>query len=90
MDSPGYSAQYCSYTMMDNTSKKIVSLETMDKRHVERKSSNMEKACFIKTVQALTEKEISISEIVTDSHMQISALMSECIIVICWFLNKMN
>ena len=32
MDSPGHTAQYCSYTFMEMEIKKILSLITMDKR----------------------------------------------------------
>lgn len=42
MDSPGYCAQYCSYTVMENETKKIISITTLDKRETDRKSGNME------------------------------------------------
>lgn len=77
MDSPGHCAQYCSYTMMENNTKKIVTLETMDKRKTALKSSAMEKECLIKAIESLTTKEVDIGEIVTDAHMQITALMSK-------------
>lgn len=77
MDSPGHCAQYCSYTVMENSTKKIVSLETMDKRQTGGKSSNLEKACLVKTIATLSRKEVDIAEIVTDAHMQISAHMSK-------------
>ena len=32
MDSPGFSAQYCTYTTMDNDSKEIISIVNIDKR----------------------------------------------------------
>ena len=80
MDSSGHCAQYCSYTMMDNTTKQIVSLVTMDKTHIAGKSANLEKACFIKSMTALTQKRVRISEVVTDSHVQITALMSKFIL----------
>ena len=77
MDSPGHCAQYCSYTMMENTTKEIVSIITMDKRHTAGKSTNLEKACFTKSMTVLTQKRVGVSEVVTDSHMQITALMSK-------------
>ena len=70
MDSPGHCAQYCSYTMMENSTKEIVSLVTLDKRHTAGKSSNLEKACFTKSLTSLTQKRVEISEVVTYSHMQ--------------------
>lgn len=46
MDSPGHCAQYCTYTVMDNKTKKIISVKTLDKRETEKKSVNLEKAGF--------------------------------------------
>ncbi|XP_070532827.1 uncharacterized protein [Ptychodera flava] len=75
MDSPGFCAQYCSYTMMENESKDILSLVTMDKRQTDRKSTNLEKACFQVSLSQLQDKEVEITEVVTDCHLQIGALM---------------
>lgn len=77
MDSPGHCAQYCSYTMMDNASKKIVSIITLDKRQAAGKSGNLEKAGFLQTMNLLSEREVTIAEVVTDAHMQISSVMSK-------------
>ena len=77
MDSPGHCAQYCSYTMMENTTKKIVTLETMDKRQTGGKSCSLKKECFIKAMANLNEKQMDVGEIVSDAHMQITALMSK-------------
>ena len=77
MDSPGHCAQYCSYTMMEDVTKKIITLETMDKRQAGGKSTNLEKACFSKAIATITQKQLSIGEIVTDQHVQIAALMSK-------------
>lgn len=76
MDSPGHSAQYCSYTMMHNDSKRIVSLITLDKRQTQGKSSNLEKLGFQKSMEELAQKGCSVTEVVTDAHMQISSIMS--------------
>lgn len=63
--------------MMDNESKKILSLITMDKRQTEKKSSNMEKACLVRAMEELAENGVVVSEVVTDAHLQIGAVMSE-------------
>ncbi|XP_062581910.1 uncharacterized protein LOC134243692 [Saccostrea cucullata] len=73
-DSPGHSAQYCTYTMMDNSTKKIVSIITMDKRETGKKSPNMEKACFVKAMDEIQDN-LNVEEVVTDAHLQIGALM---------------
>lgn len=65
MDSPGFSAQYCSYTAMDNSSKKILTVRTMDKRETQ---LNMKE---------LKDKQVKVTEVVTDAHISIGALMSK-------------
>ena len=77
MDSPGHCAQYCTYPMMENESKKIISIITMDKREADRKSGNLEKLGFLKSMTSLGEKEVAVGEVITDAHMQITAIMSE-------------
>ena len=76
MDSPGHCAQYCSYTMMDDNTKQIVSLLTLDKRQTDRKSCNLEKLGFQNTITDLRRNGCAIAEVVTDAHMQISSIMS--------------
>lgn len=63
---------------MENESKDIISVVTVDKRQTNRNSVIMEKHAFIQTFDSLLE-DLNISEIVTDAHMQISALMGEYI-----------
>ena len=72
----GHSAQYCTYTAMENDSMNIISVVTVDKRQTDRNSAVMEKHAFIKTFDRLVA-ELSIKEIVTDAHTQISSLMGE-------------
>ncbi|KAK7915791.1 hypothetical protein WMY93_011552 [Mugilogobius chulae] len=73
MDSPGFSAQYCTYTVMDNHTKKIIQVANTDKRETQGNSTIMEKAAFIQCVDRLRD-EITLSEMCTDAHAQISAL----------------
>nr|XP_034316793.1 uncharacterized protein LOC105324442 isoform X2 [Crassostrea gigas] len=75
MDSPGHCAQYCSYTFMEYTSKKILCITTMDKRSTDRKSTNLEKACFLRGMQFFKDKGIKVVEVVTDAHVQIASVM---------------
>lgn len=77
MDSPGHCAQYCTYTFMEMDTKKIVCIVTMDKRMTDKKSTNLEKACFLKGLLFLLGKGLKIAEIVTDAHVQVEALMSK-------------
>lgn len=75
INSPGHSAQYCNYTFMENSTHKILHIFVMDKRMTGGKSAVQEKACFQKGMQFLLAKGLTISEVVTDAHVQVEALM---------------
>lgn len=77
MDSPGHCAQFCTYTFMEYETKKILCIVTMDKRMTEKNSSLLEKACFLKGLRELLNKNLRIVEVVTDAHPQIESLMSK-------------
>ncbi|KAK7156999.1 hypothetical protein R3I94_006910 [Phoxinus phoxinus] len=76
MDSPGHCAQYCTYTTIEQDSRDIVHIVSVDKRETNRNSVIMEKECFVRTMDALLT-EIKIKEVVTDAHSQITALLSK-------------
>ncbi|KAJ0060515.1 hypothetical protein NL108_014994 [Boleophthalmus pectinirostris] len=73
MDSPGFCAQYCTYTMMDNDTKKIVYMHSSDKRETQRNSVTVEKHCFLKCMDEIM-KDLTVKEVCTDAHSQISSL----------------
>lgn len=76
MDSPGHCAQFCTYTVMENESRDIISVVTVDKRQTQRNSVIMEKKAFVDTMtQLLTE--LKVAEVCTDAHVQISTLMGK-------------
>ncbi|XP_078671186.1 uncharacterized protein LOC144911212 [Branchiostoma floridae x Branchiostoma belcheri] len=77
MDSPGYCAQYCTYTAIDNQTKSIVAVEVIDKRETNRKSTTMEKEGFKRTMDKLLGVGVPVTEVCTDAHPQISALMNQ-------------
>ncbi|XP_059424614.1 uncharacterized protein LOC132158984 [Carassius carassius] len=76
MDSPGHCAQYCTYTMMENESKEIISVVTVDKRQTQRTSVIMEREAFVKTMDKLLTEIKLLTDICTDAHTQISSLMN--------------
>ncbi|KAK0147922.1 hypothetical protein N1851_012382 [Merluccius polli] len=76
MDSPGHCAQYCTYTAMENESREIISVITVDKRETGRNSVIMEREAFVRTVDSLLN-EVKLVEVCTDAHVQISALMNK-------------
>ncbi|XP_038123787.1 uncharacterized protein LOC119771737 [Cyprinodon tularosa] len=75
MDSPGHCAQFCTYTTIEQDSRDIVHIVSVDKRETNRNSVIMEKECFIRTMEALLP-ELAIKEVVTDAHPQSSALLN--------------
>lgn len=83
MDSPGHCAQFCSYTFMEYNTKKILTIVTMDKRMTEKKSTNLEKACFLKGLRQLLDKNMKVVEVVTDAHIQVESLMSKYLCSCC-------
>lgn len=82
MYSPGHCAQFCTYTFMENSSKKILAISTLDKRETDRKSVNLEKAGLIRGQKEIQEQDLNVTEVVTDpevvtdAHLQIGAVMS--------------
>ncbi|XP_013884308.1 uncharacterized protein LOC106532736, partial [Austrofundulus limnaeus] len=75
MDSPGFCAQYCTYTVMENDTKEILSIVNIDKRETQRSSVIMEKEGFIRSFDQL-KQEVKLAEVCTDAHTQISALFN--------------
>ena len=66
MDSPGFCAQYCTYTAMDNSSKQIISMESLDKRETQRNSVIMEKEGFVRTLETIRQ-ELNVTEVCIDA-----------------------
>lgn len=77
-NSPGYSSQYSTYSLMDINTNKILPLEVIDSREANDKSVNMEKLGFTRAVDDLVRKSLQpLVEIVTDQHNQIKSLLSK-------------
>ena len=70
-DSPGHSALYLTYTLLDHLTKSIMAMVIVDKRVVDLKSPNMEQLSLQRGLQELKDAKIHITEIVTDAHVQI-------------------
>lgn len=52
-DSPGHTARYCVYMLMEETQKLVVDLEVVDKRETGGKSATMEKLALLRLLQRL-------------------------------------
>ena len=74
MDSPGFCAKNCTYTLMDASTDYTLGVEVVDVRHAQNKSSVMEKIGCERALYALMGK-INIAELVTDASSQIIKLI---------------
>ena len=77
-DSPGYSAQYCTYTLIEHDTRDIVWMVTMDKRMTGLNSVIMEREALRKALTALKDSKLKVAELVTDAHVSIAAMMRKC------------
>jgi len=73
-DSPGKSAKYCTYSLMDSDNNRILHVETVDKRDVGLKSPNMEVEAFKRAMKYLTDRSIKITEVVTDASTSVKSI----------------
>ncbi|XP_029948188.1 uncharacterized protein LOC115388988 isoform X2 [Salarias fasciatus] len=74
MDSPGHCANFCTYTTIEQESRDIVYIDSIDKRMCGGDSVVMERECFCRSMDALLP-DLKIKEMVTDDHPEISALL---------------
>lgn len=77
MDSPVFSAKYCTYTLMDYYSNNILVMVFVQKRNTNFKSTNMESAGFKKTFGFLIGEGSNIAEVATDAHSVTARLPSK-------------
>ena len=75
-DSPGKSAKYCTYSLLDTDTGYILHCETIDKREVGLQSPNMEKEALVRSLQFL-QSRICCIEIITDASSSIRREMGE-------------
>ena len=68
MDSPGFSAQYCQYSVMDTASTYVLDTQLVDKRETGGASQTMESFGLLRCLVFLTSKNINIDACVTDQH----------------------
>ena len=73
-DSPGHSAKYCVYVLMEQFAGIIVDLEVVDKRETSGVSTNMEVFGLKKLVERVVGESV-LSEIVTDASTAVIALV---------------
>lgn len=72
-DSPGHSAQYCTYSLADVNTLEIVQINVVDVREANGKRNNMERIGFERGLDNLMTSDIAIKEVVIDDHLEIAA-----------------
>ena len=75
-DSPGFSAKYCTYTLMDNTSQKVVDFELVQVTEAT-SSVGMEKVGFEKVMDRIVDSPLTVTDVSTDRHVSIKKLMKD-------------
>ncbi|XP_078378287.1 uncharacterized protein LOC144661382 [Oculina patagonica] len=75
-DSPGHSAKYGSYSLMDLEQNKILDSQLVQSNEV-KNSNAMEKEGLIRSLQFLSDEGLSVSTLITDRHVQIRKYMRE-------------
>ncbi|XP_031755428.1 uncharacterized protein LOC108644833 isoform X2 [Xenopus tropicalis] len=74
-DSPGHSAKYCTYSMMDLMSKKIVHFE-IDQVGPGKNANKLEPLNFEKALNWLIHEKVDVKIVATDRHNVIKTIMS--------------
>ena len=75
-DSPGHSAKYCTYVMMDSKTEVVVDMQIVDKRETKGVSTNMEVFAAEKLLVHLKDK-MHIAELVTDASTTVAKRVDE-------------
>ena len=75
-NSPGSSAKYCTYSVLDIDTNTIIHAETLDKREVSLQSPIMEKEAVCRAIKYLHDNAITIKELVTDA----STSVKKCLV----------
>ena len=90
-DSPGKSAKFCTYSVMEATHNQILHFENVDKREVELYSPNMEREGMVCCLSFLLSSGMKISEVVTDSSTSVAkALGKFCVTYVhCFTMHVM-
>jgi len=71
-DSPGKSAKFCTYLMMESTQNQILHFINMDKHQVGLQSLNMEREGMVRCLNFLINSGMKIIEVVTDSSTSVA------------------
>ena len=77
-DSPGSSAKFCTYTLMEEETGTILHMEHINKTEVFNKSPNMEREALRRSLEYISCTNLKIVELTTDASTSIISMMGEC------------
>ncbi|KAK3087395.1 hypothetical protein FSP39_005395 [Pinctada imbricata] len=75
-DTPGHSAKYCSYTILDVNYMVVADIQLIQSNEV-KSSCHMEKEGLVRCIGKLKEQGLEVGELVTDRHPQITKFVRE-------------
>ncbi|CAN7988275.1 unnamed protein product, partial [Ixodes pacificus] len=75
-DSPGYSAKYGTYTLLDTRVNKVMHFEVLQSTEV-KSSNHMEMEGLKRSLEFLLSRGLSVHVLVTDRHIGVNAFMKD-------------
>ena len=93
-DSPGSSAWYLTFILMEHDSKDVLDIQVVEKRETGGKTPAMDLEGLKRSLQKVEEAGVIIEELVTDAHPSITRHMSKfCFVYFCdefryWFMHN--
>ena len=69
-DSPDSKAKYLTYSLFDQSLKKVIAVSLTQVTEVEGVSNRMEKASLIKVLDEVKQKNLKADQLTTDRHLQ--------------------
>ena len=80
-DSPGFRAQYCSYTVADVATEAILDIQVVVVREADYKSPCMEMVGFKRAMETVTSK-VKVKEVATDQHTSNAASLRKFVVYV--------
>ena len=76
-DSPGQNAKYLTYSLFDESLKKVIAVSLTQVTEVEGVSNRMEKARLIKVLDEVKQKNLKVEQLTNDRHLRIKKYLRE-------------
>ena len=76
-DSPGHNAKYLTYSLFDQSLKKVIAVSLTQVTEVEGVSNRMEKKGLIKVLDEVKQKNSKVDQLTADQHLQIKKYLRE-------------